>query len=265
MPKFDSIDTFLAHCHKLIQQDLDCVILFVGDPGNGKSNTAIQLGKALDPTYNVDRISFNNVKEFLGTAKNLLPGQVVHADEIDLHRRKAMTRETKEVLDFLRICRGLNLFIFICFPFESDLDSDILDQRVRYKVEIQTPKTIEQNFRIVHVYERKKHTFRNRRGEEEYVVEWEHCLSFKSYANKGAFREEYLAKKTLAARVKDAESKGSNLEAELESERIKKGGHPLRMKHPGERGKRINFKVREESPLHRVFHPAVGSKDQEAP
>jgi hypothetical protein len=114
---------------------LDDIILITGSEGSGKSSLALQLGAALDPEFNLLSIGFT-VSEYMDLARNMPKRRVVMSDEFLVNKRKAMRRETVDLLDFLQECRGLNLHHLICFPHADLLDKAVMDFRVRWHVHI---------------------------------------------------------------------------------------------------------------------------------
>lgn len=191
-------------------RDLDNVVLLSGDPGNGKSTVMYQIAKALSPSFNIDRIHFT-IQEFLADARERKPGEVVTADEIFLHRRHSAKRDVKDVIDFLQICRGLNLHILICFPHADMMDRAVLDHRFRYRIDIP-----EQG--LANMYEAVRKRITNGHGEETVVINWILVCTWRFYENKGPEWDEYRAKKLTKARQRDAEARGYKDEHEAENE-----------------------------------------------
>lgn len=136
---FVSVSQWLSECKRVIREDLDDIILVTGVEGSGKSNLAYQFGKALDPTFGLHQIGFS-VPDYIDICKNLPQpdgkGKAVQCDEFLVNKRKAMRRETVDLLDFLQECRGLNLHHIICFPHVDLLDKAVYDYRVRWHVHI---------------------------------------------------------------------------------------------------------------------------------
>jgi hypothetical protein len=137
MRVFKSVHEWLGECKALTapSSDLDDIILITGSEGSGKSSLALQLGAALDPEFNLLSIGFT-VSEYMDLARNMPKRRVVMSDEFLVNKRKAMRRETVDLLDFLQECRGLNLHHLICFPHADLLDKAVMDFRVRWHVHI---------------------------------------------------------------------------------------------------------------------------------
>lgn len=132
---FKNVGEWLSECRSIVRQDLDNVILFTGAEGSGKSTLMYQVMKALDPNFSLDQIGFS-VKDYIRIAKQSPKFAAVASDEFLVNRRKAMRRDTVDLLDFLQECRGLNLHHALCFPHVDLLDRAILDYRVRWHVYI---------------------------------------------------------------------------------------------------------------------------------
>jgi hypothetical protein len=137
MRVFKSVHEWLAECRALTapSSDLDDIILITGSEGSGKSSLALQVGAALDPEFSLSSIGFN-VSEYMELARKMPARRVVMSDEFLVNKRKAMRRETVDLLDFLQECRGLNLHHLICFPHADLLDKAVMDFRVRWHVHI---------------------------------------------------------------------------------------------------------------------------------
>lgn len=135
MKDYDDIMEWIEDCRRLVRQDLDNVVLFTGPEGVGKSTIMYQVCKALDPDFNLSRLSFD-IPGFLENA-TLCPRYGARAaDEFLLNKRKAMHKDTVRVLDHLQICRGLNHHIAVCFPHAGLLDEAVLNTRVRWNVNV---------------------------------------------------------------------------------------------------------------------------------
>lgn len=206
MPRvFRNVGEWLTECRGLIKQDLDNITLVTGVEGSGKSNLAYQLGKALDPTFGLPQVGFS-IPQYIDIAKASAKGQAVQSDEFLANRRKAMRRETVDLLDFLQECRGLNLHHLICFPHVDLLDRAILDFRVRWHVHI--PRR-----GLFHVKE--KITYYAPGGTQQ--TAWRVVGSWNFGPNKGTEWEAYKAAKFAhMMRPKDGEETTQSEEWNLE-------------------------------------------------
>lgn len=205
--KFAHPAQWISHVNRTLREkDLDNVVVFDGEPGNGKSTVALQLAYALDPTFTNDRIHFDSptdgIQGFLQHARSLPPYSAILADEIRLHRRHSANKDVKDFIDFLQICRGLNLHILMCFPHAGMMDRGVLDRRVRYKV------TVPQQG-LATLSERVFRTLYDRSGQEIYSVQWNECCTpWKFERNSGPIWDDYLVRKIAAARQRDADARG---------------------------------------------------------
>lgn len=249
--RFKNLRAWIDHVQLLLRKkDLDNVVVFAGDPGNGKSTFMIQVAKALDDEFSLDRIHYSS-KSLINDAKSLAKYRCVAGDEILISRRHAMTAENKEFYDFLQVCRALNLHILLCFPHAAMMDRAILDRRVRFKIEVP-----EQGIAII--YERHFRSIRDSAGREDYAVVWEQVtppLRFEK--NSGVFWEEYLAKKLQAARQREAEALGfESPEAQEEASPVKvKRGHKRMRDGIGGRVPKLVPRMGEDG----SHHPLCGS------
>lgn len=181
-------------------RDLDNVVLFTGDEGSGKSTFAFQVMKRLDPTFD-ERRSFFTIPQFIQSAREAKPYSAVLADEILVNRRKAMKRETVELLDFLQVCRGLNLHLGLCFPHEEMMDRAVVDYRVRWRFHI--PKQ-----GVAVPMNREMRQRRNQFGQLERYATWVEYAPWKFSKNEGQTWERYQARKLAHMREVTDEARG---------------------------------------------------------
>lgn len=133
--RYQRIEDWIAECRQTVRNDYDNLILFTGPEGVGKSTIQFQVLRALDPNFNVDNLAFT-VEDFISMAMDAPKFSAVGADEALLNHRKAMHGPTIQLLDFLQICRGLNLHLGICFPHEAMLDGAVKNFRVRWNIHV---------------------------------------------------------------------------------------------------------------------------------
>lgn len=243
-----------AHCNRLLRErDLDNLVLFAGDPGNGKSTLMLQMARLLDPTFSIDRIHFT-IKDFLDSARSAKPYQCIAADELLVNRRRSMTGNNMDIVDFLQVCRALNLHLFICFPHAGMLDRAILDHRVRYRIDVTSQGRAQ-------LTERFYRTISDISGKEEYVVTWrEASVPWVFERNSGPFWEEYLAKKMSAARQREADAKGISAEDLDFLEAPRKGNRKTVDRAQGAPPKFLSRRAREEALRHSSESP-LGDSD----
>ena len=185
--RYRSVHDWVEDCRALVRADWDNVILFTGEPGAGKSTVALQILRALDGSFDVERVHMT-IPDFLRGARRTPKYGAVLADEFLANRRKAMTSELIEVNDFLQICRGLNLHMGICFPEGGRLDLAIFEDRVRWRVHVPRRGVFVLTQRVVR-------TTKKRGGEEVTRVLWVHRGTFSFRANAGTLWDRYSAMK----------------------------------------------------------------------
>lgn len=97
--------------------DWDRVYIIDGEEGSGKSLLGLQLGYYLDPTLNLDRITFNG-KDFSNAIDKAEKHQCIIFDEAfnGLASSGAMSKMNRLIVSKLMECRQRNLFIIIILP-----------------------------------------------------------------------------------------------------------------------------------------------------
>lgn len=206
--RYESVHEWIAECRALVRRDKDDLILVTGPEGEGKSTIAFQVAKALDPGFNVGRVSFG-IQAFLKNAPKTPKFGAVLADELLANKRKAMYGETIELLDFLQICRGLNLHLLICFPHLDLFEGAILNYRVRWRIHV--PKR-----GVFVLYERASKTLRGKWGQEKTVASWRVRGAWTFRENEGPIWDEYLLAKHnhMRGRGVDVEAQPDTVELE---------------------------------------------------
>lgn len=109
----------------VLKKDKDKVIVIDGREGAGKSVFAMQLAKALDPDFNLEKIAWN-AKEFIALVKSpkRKMGDCILMDEAfsSASSRGALSNVNKAMMGVATEMRQKNLFVIICLPSFFDLD-----------------------------------------------------------------------------------------------------------------------------------------------
>ena len=107
----------------LERKDKDCVYLVCGEERVGKSVFAMQLGKAVDPSLSIDRITFSP-DEFTDAIRNAEKGQCIIYDEAftGLSNRSALSRVNKSLISMMMEMGQKNLMVIIVLPSFFMLD-----------------------------------------------------------------------------------------------------------------------------------------------
>lgn len=131
--EFQSYTPWFEECRRITsaESDYDDIHVFTGEEGVGKSKLMRAVFPNLDPTFDVSRIHFTQ-DDFLNQLGTLSPGQAIVLDEFRGHKRMAMHGDRLEMLDTLKEIRGLRLHVGIGFPHVTQLEGDILYQRIRW-------------------------------------------------------------------------------------------------------------------------------------
>lgn len=199
--RYVSVHEWLEDCRAIVRDDKDNLILFTGPEGEGKSTIAFQVLHALDPAFGVDRVFFG-IRGFLDGAPRAPQYGAVLADELLSNKRKAMFRDTIELLDFLQVCRYMNLHMGICFPHVDLFEGAILNYRVRWQVHV--PRR-----GVFYLKERVSRTYRSRSGVEKTIHSWIIRGSWRFKGNSGPLWEQYLAAKDNHIRTRNVEIVGA--------------------------------------------------------
>ncbi len=126
---------------QLKTKDKDCVLVVDGKEGSGKSTLAFQIGKYVDPTFNLSRVVFSpdGFREAILKAKK---GECVIYDEAftGFSSRSSLSPINKVLVSLSMQMRQKNLFILIVLPTIFLLD--------KYMAMFRTKA-------VIHVYENK--------------------------------------------------------------------------------------------------------------
>jgi len=102
------------------------LMVIVGDPGSGKSYSALSLAERIDPTFNVDRVVFKP-EEFLDVLDKCSRGNVVIFDEagVGIPSREWQTIQNKLLSYVLQTFRYKNLCVIFTTPNMSYIDKQV--------------------------------------------------------------------------------------------------------------------------------------------
>lgn len=124
-------------------QNLLCVI--TGQTGTGKSLSALEFARLIDPTFDVAQVVFT-VEEFLNLIETLSPGKVIIFDEagVDLDARRSSSKKNVFFSNILKTFRYLQIPTIFTLPNLAMLDKNarrlfhlwIKTREIDYKREI---------------------------------------------------------------------------------------------------------------------------------
>lgn len=110
---------------QVTKHDSDKLIIIDGREGCGKSVLAMQIAKALDADFNIDKIAFNHI-EFEEKIKDIKrkKGDCILLDEgfSSANSRATMSQINRIMVQMGTEMRQLNLFVIIVLPSFFDLD-----------------------------------------------------------------------------------------------------------------------------------------------
>ncbi len=147
----------LDRAKEIIKKDWDMIFLYDGYEGSGKSVKAMQDAYYCDPTFDLDRVTFNP-KEFTKAIKSSKEYQSVIYDEAytGLSSRAAMSLINRTLVKMLAEIRQKKLFVFIVMPTFFDVDKYVALWRSRALIHVYTGDNFERGFFSFYNMERKK-------------------------------------------------------------------------------------------------------------
>jgi len=116
-----------SYAKKRIMDNQNYIILIVGPTGSGKSYTAIELARDIDPTFTAERIVFSPVDFIKLTKSGLEPGSVILWDEVGVavSSRDWWTIQNKMIAFILETFRRDRVILIMTTPNISFIDKKI--------------------------------------------------------------------------------------------------------------------------------------------
>jgi len=115
---------------KRLDKGFNNILLFCGEAGIGKSYGALKLCTTLDPTFNIDRVTFS-AREFIATTNKMRKKQWVIIDEPAisglLGKRTWYQQVQQALVDQLETFRFKQLGVCLCA-----INANLLDKTVRH-------------------------------------------------------------------------------------------------------------------------------------
>ncbi|HEC39986.1 hypothetical protein LCGC14_0509600 [marine sediment metagenome] len=123
----DSVKNYIS------KRDKDYVMLMDGYEGSGKTTFAIQCGKYVDPTLNLDRVCMTP-DEFKSAIRNAKKGQCVIYDEAvtGLTAGASITRVGRILKSMMMQMRQKNLFVIVILPVVFEFNKYAVLSRARF-------------------------------------------------------------------------------------------------------------------------------------
>ena len=133
----------------LHKKDKDCVLVIDGGEGTGKSTLAGQIGKYVDNTLNLKRITFSP-EEFRDAVLKAKKGQCIIYDEAftGLSSRASLSGINRVLVSLMMQMRQKNLFIILVLPTFFLLDKYAALFRTRALIHVYENKGIRGYFRL---------------------------------------------------------------------------------------------------------------------
>jgi len=133
----------------LQKKDKDCVIVMDGKEGSGKSTFAIQIGRYVDPSFNLSRIVFSP-DDFREAILKARKGQCIIYDEAftGFSSRASLSPVNRVLVSLAMQMRQKNLFIIIVLPTIFLLDRYMAMFRTKALIHVYENKGIRGYFRL---------------------------------------------------------------------------------------------------------------------
>lgn len=169
-----SMDGYLfSNCQagkKMLRDDNDLVIIIDGGEGSGKSVLAQQVATTLDPTFNINRITFTP-RAFMQAVKDAQKYEAVIYDEAfsGLINRTSLTWTNLIIVKMLAEVRQKNLALIIVAPTFFDLDRYVALWRSRFLINVYRGKQYERGYFRFFSFEKKKDLFVDGRQRYNYL------------------------------------------------------------------------------------------------
>lgn len=140
----------------LEKKDKDCFIVVDGKEGAGKSTLALQLGKYVDPTLDLNRIVFT-AEAFRDAVFKAKKGQVVIFDEAftGLSSRAALSGVNRALVSLMMQMRQKNLMVIMVLPTFFLLDKYAALFRSKALIHVYENKGIRGYFRLYNEQKKK--------------------------------------------------------------------------------------------------------------
>jgi hypothetical protein len=121
----------------LMKKDKDCIIAIDGKEGTGKSTLGLQYCKYIDPSFNLNRVTFTP-DEFRQAIYDAQKGQAVMFDEAftGFSSRASLSGINKTLISLMMQIRQKNLFVVIILPTFFLLDKYISIFRTRVLIHV---------------------------------------------------------------------------------------------------------------------------------
>ncbi len=193
--------------HNVLEKDWDRVYLIDGGEGSGKSLLGLQLGKYLDPTFNIDRVTFSG-KEFSVSIDKASKGQCIIFDEAfnGLASSGATSKMNRFIVRKLMECRQKNIFIIIILPTFFLLQKYVTLFRSQCLFHVYATKNGDRGY--YKIYNRLNKKLLYLKGAKIYSYKYPYIRnSYRFYGKYPINEQEYRKKKAVALRVEEEEKK----------------------------------------------------------
>lgn len=180
---------------KTVQDDDDVVFIICGQVRSGKSVLGMQLCKYLDPTFDLSKVAYgyDQFKDIVDKSKK---SSAVMLDEATrtMNNKAAMSSVNKMMVDLMMECGQKNLFIVLCLPVFTALDTTIAVERSHGLFYVYREKrTRKRGYWSYYNRQRKNQMYFNRKKSRSKAV-------FPNF--RGRFLNEYVVDETAYRKLK---------------------------------------------------------------
>lgn len=136
----DTMDLFAKEVKKRIKDNYQCIVVFEGGTGSGKSSAAIRLAKTLDPNWSITDNYIYGLEDLQRKLDKADKGDKVSPislfDEaiVSLNSRNANRAQDREMMILFNTMRSLGWITLLCVPSIFDLNKALRTSHVDYKL-----------------------------------------------------------------------------------------------------------------------------------
>lgn len=136
----DTMDLFAKQVKNRVKNNYQCIIVFEGGTGSGKSTAAITFAKTLDPKWSITDnyiYSLEDLQRKLDRAEKgeeVSPISLFDEAVVSLNSRNANRSQDREMVILFNTMRSLGWITLLCVPSIFDLNKSVRSTHVDFKL-----------------------------------------------------------------------------------------------------------------------------------